>query len=148
MTYCHQPSHFSHRLTLGRLIVRASMSPLKENTSGEASHCTCYTCNFPCIRFYGVGRALMSRKQHFQFPEFSNSCIHALTYLARCTINGYRARAQHCLYWMWPVGTRDDFPKKFQLLLEPAPGSLYRAGLNYRECFHWPAAKEVLMGII
>lgn len=62
MTCCHQPSHFSHRPTLGRLVVSTSVSLLKENISSEASHRTPYTCNFACTLFYRLGRARDEQK--------------------------------------------------------------------------------------
>ena len=76
---------------------------------------------------------------------------HALTHLARCSVNGDRARAQHRLHWMRSVGIRDGDGFSQEVLDVAAAGpwqSLCRAGLGSRGCFHWPAAKEVLMGII
>lgn len=77
--------------------------------------------------------------------------IHAVTHLARCrcSINSYRVRAQHRLYWMWSVGTRDAFSPEALAVAAASPWqSLHGAGLSSHEYFHWPAAKEVLMGII
>ena len=74
--------------------------------------------------------------------------IHALTHLARCrsSINGYGARAQHRLYWVWSIGTRDDFSQEVVAVGAASPWqSLRRAGLSSCECFHWQAAKEVLV---
>jgi len=52
---------------------------------------------------------------------------------------------------MRSVGIRDGDGFSQEVLDVAAAGpwqSLCRAGLGSRGCFHWPAAKEVLMGII
>lgn len=65
--------------------------------------------------------------------------------VAVLTITG---QGPNAAFILGSVSTTDGFLEVVAVAATSPWQSLYGAGLSSHECSHWPAAKEVLMGII